>query len=223
MAVNNSQEIILKFPCTACMGFCMENTNCIRCAVCINWFHQKCAKISNKAFTNLKRNANSNHSFVVSTTFVCRFCIEPKCCHLCKNSQINVHSSLYCVTCRERICDDCNSFSSDQLRIFKETDEPYYCSYCSQLYPCKICKEQCYNDTIHAPSIMCNCCQKWLHHSCSKLNHTYFNKLGNSDQPYYCFVCMGENVPFVKISKNAFSNTVIKEVLKSCDISRNNA
>ena len=120
------------------------------------------------------------------------------------------HNSLYCVTCKTRICDGCNdTFSSDQLKLFKETEKPFYCLYCDKLYPCKICKKQCYNDIVHAPSIYCDSCHEWLHHGCSKLTYTQFNKLGNGDQNYYCHVCMAENVPFAKLSKNAFTNVVV--------------
>ena len=211
-------------PCAACMGFCLENTKCIRCSICVNWFHQKCCKLTNKAFNDLKQ--QSEVDFIENSSYICKFCsyIDP-----CNNCQLeltssNIDQSLYCVTCKKRVCDDCNdTFSSEQLKSYRETDTPYYCLLCNDLYPCKVCKKQCYNDILHAPSIYCENCGQWLHHACSKLTHSQFNKLGNSNIDYICHVCIAENVPFAKISKSMFSNVVVECATKISAIKMNAA
>ena len=209
---SDSREQTLKYPCALCMGFCLEHTNCIRCSICVNWFHQKCCKLSARAFNQYKSTTtNIDSSFIKNSNYICKFCTIPKPCNVCNEFQLNAFGSLYCVTCQVRICDGCNSsFSCDQIKEFKETDKPFYCTYCEMFYPCKVCKEHCFNDTVHDPSIYCDCCQQWLHHSCSKLSHVQFNKLGNGNMPYYCHICINENVPFSKITKSSFINTVIK-------------
>ena len=155
---------------------------------------------------------NSDISFVENSNYICRFCSNLHPCHKCRLqiTESNIKTSLYCTTCKVRICDDCNtSFSSDQLKIFKQTDTPFYCKTCNDFYPCKVCKTQCYNDIVHDPSIFCDNCQKWLHHACSKLSHTQFNRLGKENIDYVCHVCIAENVPFVKLSKNMFTKSVV--------------
>ena len=190
----------LKFPCANCMGFCVENTKCVRCSICINWFHKSCCKLSNIAFDNLRN--NTNLLFIENSDYICKFCSNLQPCDICRLqiTPLNIKSSLYCITCKIRVCDDCNtSFSSDQLKIFKETDTPFYCRTCSDFYPCKVCKTHCYDDIVHAPSIFCNNCKYWLHHACSKLSHTQFNRLGNESIDYVCHVCVAENIPFIKL------------------------
>ena len=200
----------LKYPCAECLGFCLENTNCIRCSICVNWFHQKCSKLSKKAFSELKTNPEG--SFIENSSYICKFCSKVDTCNLCKLelTPSNISNSLYCITCKIRVCDDCNDvFSSEQLKLLKESDKPFYCASCDDFYPCKVCRKQCFNDIVHAPSIYCDNCHQWLHHACSKLTHTQFNKLGSSHIDYICHVCIAENVPFVKLSKQSFTNNVV--------------
>ena len=209
---HDSDNPSLRLPCATCMGFCIENTNCVRCSICINWFHQTCCKLSNRAFNELK-SENPDVHFIENSDYICKFCTQLNSCDMCQleTPQTNVRSTLYCVTCKIRICDSCNSsFSSDQLTLFKETDKPFYCKSCNDLYPCKICRKQCYNDIVHAPSIYCDSCNEWLHHACSKLTYRQFNKLGKGNLAYICHVCMAENVPFAKLSKRIFNNTVVE-------------
>ena len=220
----DSQILTQNHPCAICMGFCSENTNCIRCSICVNWFHQKCCKLSTKAFNNLKSNSETN--FIDNSTYICKFCSKPKPCNKCKVefTPSNISHSLYCVTCKVRLCDNCNNtFSSDQLKLFKDTENPFYCSFCNDLYPCKICKNHCYDDIIHAPSIFCNSCNQWLHHACSKLTHKQFNKLGNSDLDYICHVCIAENIPYAKLSKQSFTNTVVQSSSSTSVVRENDA
>ena len=199
----------LKNPCALCMGFCFPDTEkCILCNFCMNWFHQDCAKLSNKRFNELTNNS----------TFKCSICIDSKKCDTCESEQIDPSNSLYCVTCLKVQCDDCSSFSSYQTHLLRSTDKPYYCITCSLDYPCLICKEHCYNDIIHQPSIMCDFCNNWVHQKCSKLTINQFNKYGQIDLPYYCTPCLANTMPFTKLSRAGFDRLFDENSLESTSL-----
>ena len=192
MSVENGEH---KYPCTLCMGFCDTSlTDSVVCCECNNRFHQRCAKLSNRNFERLKSNQE----------FKCTFCKNTqRMCDICKTNHLNSKNSLYCVTCRNTTCDNCNTFSGDQIHCFRTTMCPFYCTVCSLQYPCLSCGKHCYNDTAHDASIMCDICNQWLHYKCSKLTIKQFNKYGkNPDTPYYCFKCLQQNIPFTGLSKS---------------------
>ena len=146
MAASELEEIS-NYPCSVCMGFCLENENCIQCDVCLNWFHKGCVNLSNKKFRILS-NTNAN--------FACTICVHNRNCEVCNKlqSQSRVRF-LYCVTCLKHFCDECNPFLSDQIDKFRLTDEPFYCSSCAAFNPCKICGKHCYYDAVHEPFVTC--------------------------------------------------------------------
>ena len=82
-----------KYPCPSCKYDC-ENFNCILCNCCNNWFHQTCAKISNKRFNLF---SNSAH-----LKFKCKFCLsKQQKCSLCDKDVCKKFSKkLYCVSCK---------------------------------------------------------------------------------------------------------------------------
>ena len=178
------------------MGFCTTE-KCILCDFCKNWFHQRCAKLSNAKFDEFSNND--------STIFKCSICVKPKKCHVCGDNGLNTSNSLYCVTCLQDFCDSCNSLPNSLIHSIRTTETPFYCSSCSLFYPCGICGDHCYNDSIHQPSINCDLCQQWVHHKCSKLTINQFNKYGKTSIPFYCTKCVAENVPFTNLSRPKFN------------------
>ena len=54
-----------RFPCPCCKYDCV-NQNCVLCDYCYNWFHQECAKLSDKRFNDLGRSDNLKYK--------CKFC-----------------------------------------------------------------------------------------------------------------------------------------------------
>ena len=141
---------ISNYPCTICMGFCLEDENCIQCDTCVNWFHKECVNLSNERFRYLSNNRNAK--------FMCTICVVNKKCEVCnKNQNQSRVRFLYCVTCLKHFCDDCNPFLSDQIDIYRSTDEAFYCPSCSVFYPCKVCSKHCYQDAVHTPFVTCHC------------------------------------------------------------------
>ena len=136
-------------PCPICMGFCTSTDKSILCDYCQNWFHQRCEKISNVKFNSL---SNEN------ALFKCSLCIKPKTCHSCGVTGLSPENSIYCVTCLEIVCDSCNSLPNSLIHSFRSTDCPFYCSSCSLFYPCLVCGDHCFNDSVHQPSINCDIC-----------------------------------------------------------------
>ena len=192
-----TERVSIKHPCPICMGFCNNITRQILCKHCMNWSHQECAKLSN---VQLQRFLDTNSS----NSYECKICQKSKVCEICQNNEIASHNSLYCVTCLKNFCDKCNSLSSNQINSFRTSDSPIYCSTCALEYPCIVCGDHCYNDTVNQPSIQCDLCENWVHHYCSKLTVNQFNKYGCTDTPYYCTSCICENIPYSKLSKAKF-------------------
>ena len=56
----NHDENQPRYPCPTCKFDC-ENENCILCDYCHNWFHKKCAKLSDKRFDLLSRSTCSKY------------------------------------------------------------------------------------------------------------------------------------------------------------------
>ena len=155
-------------------------------------FTQRCAKLSNANFDIL---SNSD------SLFKCSICTKQKDCHSCGNTDLTASNSLYCVTCLQDICDSCNDLPNSLIHSYRSTDFPFYCSSCSLFYPCLVCGDNCFNDSVHQPSINCDLCKDWVHHKCSKLTVNQFNKYGQTDVPFFCSNCVAENIPFSKLSK----------------------
>ena len=87
---------ISDYPCAVCMGFCLEDSNCIRCDVCMNWFHRECEKLSKSKFEALTNDTSSKYT--------CTICIHRRKCELCNRSPRIDENFLYCVTCLKHFC-----------------------------------------------------------------------------------------------------------------------
>ena len=51
----------------------------------------------------------------------------------------------------------------------------------------------------HQNSIQCNICNKWIHLKCTGLLKKDFNKFAKSDEPWFCWDCNLENIPFISL------------------------
>jgi len=135
--------------------------------------------------------------------FVCSICAKTQSCDTCHSDNIETSNSLYCITCLNVICDRCNSIPNDLIQSYRTSCDSFYCPVCAQEYPCIVCKEHCYNDTAHQPSIRCDHCENWVHQKCSKLTINQFNRYGRIDLPYFCTPCLNKSMPFNQISNDA--------------------
>ena len=73
-------------------------------------------------------------------------------------------------------------------------------------YSCAKCGKPCEDLEDSEPSILCDSCNKWIHYKCSKQTVNQFNKLGRNSDPFLCTDCIGENLPFTKLSTASFFN-----------------
>ena len=177
-----------RYPCPCCKTDC-NDTKCILCDHCCNWFHQDCAKLSDKRFELLENSINLE--------YICKFCkIRNKTCSICnKNLEFNA-KKLYCLSCREWACHDCLTLtlSTEQIKQYNTTDLPYFCRDCSIDYFCPVCHELCRDRCI-----FCNHCEKFLHLKCTKLT---CGQGRNKSQNYICHLCIKENLPIGVIPEN---------------------
>ena len=56
----------------------------------------------------------------------------------------------------------------------------------SKSYTCTVCNNLCLDNQ---ECICCDNCDSWLHSHCTNLNTAQFNRLANSDLPFYCKHC----------------------------------
>ena len=66
-------------------------------------------------------------------------------------------------------------------------------------FPCKICSKP-----YKSRAILCNLCNHWIHAGCTDLSAEQFNKLGSSDTPFYCSLCVCSLFPFAKLNNSQF-------------------
>ena len=202
--VDTIKANVSNYPCTVCMGFCLEDENCIQCDTCINWFHKECVNLSNERFRYFLNNSNAK--------FTCTICVENKKCEGCEKHQDQSRVRfLYCVTCLKHFCDDCNPFLSDQINIYRSTDEPFYCPSCSSLYPCNVCSKHCYQDAVHTPFISCHNCDSRVHTKCSKLTRGQLNRIrvdNSKENLYLCNICRSSNLPFINLPQKTFQDNI---------------
>ena len=146
----------LKYPCPICKAKCMECTDCIQCDTCFNWFHFECSNLSKKRFN---RYVNG-----LDTIYHCKICNHKTTCIQCNCALAISSKSLYCVGCLDKCCLDCLSLDTQQIKLFSDTDRPYFCEECSKDHFCNVCNDVCIDGCIY-----CDSCHSWLHYQCTKL------------------------------------------------------
>ena len=195
-----------KYLCPKCCNYCENDTNCISCDQCSNLFHLQCTKFSKKHLIMMKRNG---------AKFTCEICNDKKHCDKCNLSVSSYPKGIYCVNCLEFSCMGCVPLSNDEVHTFLTTKQPYFCKQCFEHFYCPSCDKLCEDNEGAEPSILCNCCNRWMHLKCSKLRLKQFNKLGRCSDPYFCGKCIQNNLPFTKISGNDFAKNVMPSGLST--------
>ena len=139
-----------RYPCPGCKYDC-ENEKSILCSYCNNWFHQECAKLSDKRFEDLGK--------CNSMKYKCKFCkIKKGNCSECNLSIQDecLEKIIYCISCKDWYCHGCLPLSSSQIEAYMTTDRPYFCRECSEDYYCPVCKDLCRDKCI-----FCSNCEKF--------------------------------------------------------------
>jgi len=79
-------------------------------------------------------------------------------------------------------------------------------------YPCTACTKPSKSNQM---SICCDICQQSTHYKCTMLTKKEFNKLGNSDESYYCRRCTNSIFPFQTLTyeelEDEFAHTSNKD------------
>ena len=197
--VNENHDISQPiYPCPCCRYDCGD-TNCILCDYCNNWFHQSCAKISEKRFDYLKQSSNYK--------FKCKFCIMKKqnCFECNKLFSHHRNKKLYCITCNDWFCSDCLRLPKTKIKEYMTTDLPYFCRDCSLDHYCPICYGICRDKVL-----FCQCCEKFIHAKCTKLTRGQIRSQGHN---YICNICIKDNLP---MCSTASTNDISKKPSSSC-------
>ena len=94
-------------PCPMCKYNCDEDTDCILCDGCTNWFHLHCTKLSKTKFSHLQGDI----------TYLCDLCKTNSNCSTCRAAISVTSPSIYCVNCIKYFCRKCKFLSCRELNI----------------------------------------------------------------------------------------------------------
>ena len=140
---------------------------------------------------------------------MCHLCSTKNMCHFCNKKYTERSLRVNCVNCENSFCSKCvPTISGKNIRHFLCPQQTFYCQDCDKKYFCEKCEKPCQDLQGSDPSIFCDSCKKWAHFKCSSLKAKQFNKLGRNSDPYFCSSCIGENLPFSKISKKVFFDNI---------------
>ena len=121
-------------------------------------------------------------------------------CRKCNKICLTPKYSLYCICCDGRVCLDCLTLSQTEITSYLNGESQYLCETCSAIYPCRVCSLPCEDFPDKEASIQCDFCECWEHAGCSELKYSQFNKLGKSNDAYFCKACVEENLPFTNVA-----------------------
>lgn len=71
-------------------------------------------------------------------------------------------------------------------------------------FPCGVCEKPC---TERQCSIFCDICNLWIHLKCTHLTSIQFNHLSNSNEYFYCQLCLLNTFPYLKMTDSDFNET----------------
>ena len=114
---NSTSNQSKSYLCPECKDEC-DNTDCILCDYCSNWYHDSCSKLSKKKLVQHRLNQNQ-------IEFICTLCKKKRMCHNC---QVPVGSiprdcSIYCVNCCVLLCQQCSGIAKEDILKFYTSDE----------------------------------------------------------------------------------------------------
>ena len=167
--------------CINCKLLCDSSSIC--CSQCYNWFHTHCSGLKKSEVAQIR---SSNQ------TFKCLLCTSKLNCHLCSRKFNPRSLRINCINCEHSFCSKCAALSGNSVRFYLSPNQDFYCKDCDDTYACLKCEKPCETSPDSDPSILCNSCNKWIHFGCSRLNARQFNKLGRSNEPYFCLQCASQ-------------------------------
>ena len=94
------------------------------------------------------------------------------------------------------------------------------CIVCYKWYPCKVCNK---NVNLNHNSVQCanKSCHQKTHIKCNLLNSKDLNAIKSSGNPFFCIVCIEENIAFSKLSDNEFKVSVTQGINTSLSADNN--
>ena len=118
--------------------------------------------------------------------------INSNICSKC-NQNVGNENSIFCTTCNIWHHLECSRLDNKEfLEYITNRSLRWVCEKCS-VYRCDECikvigkKQEC---------IFCNSFEQWSHRKCSLLAKKDFDKIGHSEEPWFCWNCRKENKPF---------------------------
>ena len=87
------------------------------------------------------------------------------------------------------------------------------------VYICSVCKKSVKNNCIY-----CEICGQWSHFKCCKISSSQFVSLSKSNEPFFCFNCLVQEIPFSFLSNKELKNLNLSNICSyNCKICNNNS
>ena len=117
----------------------------------------------------------------------------------CPSCKTEVKNKTDCIC-----CDKCNKWFHLKCTEIKRSEFEIYCIDNTFEWICENCSNDCCKkcEIIFRKkdnAISCDLCEYWYHLNCSGINKDLFNKLGESDDNWYCTSCKNIIFPFNSI------------------------
>ena len=116
--------------------------------------------------------------------------LDPNMCRQCKR-KVGKGDSICCSCCSVWHHLKCSGLSKTEFENHTKNKNLYWSCPDCVVYRCEkyvkvIVKNQ--------ERIFCDCCNKWLHKKCSVLETNVFETLSNSNEPWFCWDCLKNNI-----------------------------
>ena len=121
--------------------------------------------------------------------------LDPNKCRQCKR-KVDKGNSICCSCCSVWHHLKCSGLSKTEFENHTKNKNLYWSCPDCVVYRCGKCakvigkKQEC---------IFCDCCNKWLHKKCSLLETNIFETLGDSNEPWFCWDCLKNNISCISL------------------------
>ena len=227
-----ANNIVKNVNCSKCTKVVYENSNCICCDDCQNWFHLRCTNLNLKEFNKFTKDS--------SLTFCCDFCTNYKC-GKCNKPVFDNQNAIYCNSCFLWYHVRCSKLSLIHYHELSRSSESWTCTNCftfpfhnindneilenfdntfdrldtfsNQIFEtsqqkdfsttCSVCSKRTIKPQKIKKLIPCPTCHSLIHPKCSKIPLCDLISIKRNQFKYWeCIKCCTDKFPFADIDNS---------------------
>ena len=140
-----------------------------------------------------------------------------KCLKCTKQFSSSRQKSLTCTTCFSSLHLKCTHIAKNDFTVYKKGEKNFVCQYCMD-FRCMSCNKHVYDKQ---QGIYCDGCCVWIHRKCAKINKNEYDKLCQSDDPWFCRNCNKDMFPFFNLDNNKLKTLFQHKISKKLTQNQN--